>query len=99
MPQKLKTKYFGTSENAQKLSHQRGQPLKGEKSMTDRKKVIKDLEFCKELMDRLVIFAKKQENAGRFDDKHTVIQADIISLRRELNQIRRELDWDYEVTE
>ena len=63
--------------------------------MTDRKKIIKDLQFCKELMDRLVIFAKKQETAGQFDYKHTVMQTDIIRLRRELNEVRHELEWNY----
>ena len=43
----------------------------------------------------LVIFAKKQETAGQFDYKHTVMQNDIIRLRRELNEIRHELDWNY----
>ena len=60
----------------------------------DKKDVVKDIQFCKDLMDRLLKDAKKYEEA-RYDDKHTVLQADIIRLRRELNEVRKKLDWDY----
>lgn len=65
----------------------------------DRKQIVKDIQFCKELMDRLLKDAKKHEKSGRYDDKHTVLQSDIIRLRRELNEVRKKLDWDYEVEE
>ena len=60
----------------------------------DKKDVVKDIQFCKELMDRLLKNAKKYEEANLYD-KHTVLQADIIRLRRELNEVRKKLDWDY----
>ena len=59
------------------------------------KEIVSDIRFCKELMDRLVTSA---ENMGvtYWDAKHTVIQNDIIRLRRELNSVRRKLDsFDY----
>ena len=62
----------------------------------DKKQIVKDIQFCKELMDRLFKDAKKYEKSGLYDDKHTVLQADIIRLRRELNDVRKKLDWDYE---
>ena len=61
----------------------------------DKKDVVKDIQFCKDLMDRLLRDAKKYEEASLYDDKHTVLQADIIRLRRELNEVRKKLDWDY----
>lgn len=64
--------------------------------MVNKKDVIKDIQFCKELMDRLLKDAKKYEKAGLYYNKHTVLQADIIRLRRELNKVRKKLDWDYE---
>ena len=61
----------------------------------DKKDVVKDIQFCKDLMDRLLKDAKKYEKASPFYDKHTLLQADIIRLRRELNEVRKKLDWDY----
>lgn len=61
----------------------------------DKKQIVKDIQFCKDLMDRLLKDAKKYEKSGRYDNKHTVLQADIIRLRRELNEVRKKLDWDY----
>ncbi len=58
----------------------------------DKKQIVKDIQFCKELMDRLLKDAKKYEEAGIYQEKHTVLQADIIRLRRELNEIRKKLD-------
>lgn len=63
--------------------------------IVDKKDVVKDIQFCKDLMDRLLKDAKKYEEASLYDDKHTVLQADIIRLRRELNEVRKKLDWDY----
>lgn len=55
--------------------------------------LMEDLEFCQELMNRLVEFADKNciEHAY-YLEKHTVIQRDIIRLRRELNEIRNKLE-------
>lgn len=65
-----------------------------------KKELIKDLEFCKDLMNRLVDYAKANypddPNKCWVDRKHTVIQADIIRLRRELNGVKAKLDWNYE---
>ena len=61
----------------------------------DKKDVVKDIQFCKDLMDRILKDAKKYEKASLYDDKHTVLQADIIRLRRELNEVRKKLDCDY----
>jgi hypothetical protein len=65
----------------------------------DKKQIVKDIQFCKDLMDRLLKEAKRYEKSGLYDDKHTVLQSDIIRLRRELNEVRKKLDWDYEVQE
>ena len=62
-----------------------------------KKEIIDDLKFCKMLMDRLVDYANKNYiDENYWDNKHTVIQNDIIRLRRELNDIRKKLNWDYE---
>jgi len=58
----------------------------------DKKQIVKDIQFCKELMDRLVEDAKKYEEETFWQDKHTVLQADIIRLRRELNEVRKKID-------
>ena len=59
--------------------------------MANKKEIIKDTKFCQELMDRLVISA---ENMGEtmWDSKRTVLQQDIIRLRRELNTLKHKLD-------
>lgn len=56
--------------------------------------IIKDLEYCKESLDRII---KHTENyyGMQYYDHHTVIQADIIKLRRELNEINKKFAWDY----
>ncbi len=58
----------------------------------DKKQIVKDIQFCKELMDRLVKDIKKYEKNTLWDDEHTVLQTDIIRLRRELNEIRKKMD-------
>lgn len=63
--------------------------------MIDKKDVVKDIQFCKDLMDRLLKDTKKYEEVRLYGDKHTVLKADIIRLRRELNEVRKKLDWDY----
>lgn len=65
--------------------------------MLKKKELMDDLKFCQSLMNRLVTFADKNyKDHGYFDNKHSVVQNDIIRLRRELNDVRRKLDWDYE---
>ncbi len=63
--------------------------------MIDYKKenLIADLAFCKVLMDRLVAYADAYVTDGYCccDANHTVVQNDIIRLRRELNEIRIKL--------
>lgn len=66
--------------------------------MTSKKDLMKDLKFCKELMDRLVNYAEESYTGG-WNGKHTVIQTDIIRLRRELNTIREKLEWSWKGTE
>jgi hypothetical protein len=39
----------------------------------DKKQIVKDIQFCKELMDRLVEDAKRYEKASFWEDKHTVL--------------------------
>ena len=58
-----------------------------------RNKLIEDLKFCQTLMDRLVKYADSNYEDNWWNSKHTVIQKDIIRLRRELNDIRVGLDW------
>lgn len=59
------------------------------------KEIKQDVTFCKQLMDRLVLQAEKLSGDVTPWDGHTVIQQDIIRLRRELNEVRKKLDWDY----
>lgn len=67
--------------------------------MTKKTEIIKDLKFCQTLMNRLVDYANKNYEDNRWSSKHTVIQTDIIRLRRELNEIRQKLDWNYDWNE
>ena len=64
--------------------------------MVSKKEILNDLKFCQELMDRLVDYTKENYNSDTYDNKHTVIQNDIIRLRRELNIVKQKLNWDYE---
>lgn len=58
--------------------------------------LMNDLQFCKQLMDRIVKYTEKHYRDKCYDRRHTVIQADIIRLRRELNEVRAKLDWRYD---
>ena len=54
--------------------------------------LVKELRFCKELLQRLEEYAIANYSDNR--RQHTVIGADIIRLRRELNEIRIKLgEW------
>ncbi len=56
--------------------------------------LIKELRFCKELLQRLEEYAIEHYSDSHVSNQHTVIQADIIRLRRELNEIRIKLgEW------
>ena len=61
--------------------------------MKSKKEIMTDLKFCKELMDRLVEYTDKSYNDNfSWGSNHTVIQSDIIRLRRELMAVSRKLD-------
>lgn len=59
-----------------------------------KKEIIKDLQYCKESLDRIIKYTENNYN-GNFCNHHTVIQADIIKLRRELSEINKKFEWDY----
>ena len=59
-----------------------------------KKEIIKDLQYCKESLDRIIKYTENNYN-GAFFNHHTVIQADIIKLRRELSEINKKFEWDY----
>ena len=61
-----------------------------------KKEVIADLKYCKESLDRIVKYTERNYKDSPFDNYHTVIQADIIKLRRDLNEVNCKLDWDYD---
>lgn len=60
-----------------------------------KKEIIADLKYCKESLDRIIRYAEKSYEDNQYYDHHTVIQADIIKLRRELNEINHKFTWDY----
>ena len=58
-----------------------------------KEEIMNDLKFCQELMDRLVKFAEEEYDCSNvWQYNHTVIQNDIIRLRRELNEVRKKLE-------
>ena len=57
-----------------------------------KEEIMKELKFCQELMDRLGEFADGCHAVDWYIEKHTVIQNDIIRLRRELNEVRKNLE-------
>lgn len=59
------------------------------------KEIKQDIAFCKQLMDRLLLQTEKMSGDVTPWDRHTVVQQDIIRLRRELNEVRKKLNWDY----
>lgn len=65
--------------------------------MIDKKQIKKDADFCKVLMDRLYDDLKEycSKEDSYIADGHTVIQADIKRLRRELSNLYKELNYDY----
>lgn len=61
-----------------------------------REEIIADLNYCKESLDRIVKYAERNYKDSPYDNHHTVIQADIIKLRRDLNEVNHKLNWDYD---
>lgn len=58
-----------------------------------KEEIMKDLKFCQDLMDRLVKFAEEEYDcSGVWQCNHTVIEKDIVRLRRELNEVRKKLE-------
>ena len=65
--------------------------------MTHKKNLMKDLKFCKELMDRLVDMADSlYRDEYSWSSNRTSIQSDIVRLRRELNNVNHKLEWQYQ---
>ena len=64
--------------------------------MIDKKKIVDQARFCSVLMGRIKtdIEGAEEQRWGLY--KHTVMQTDILRLRRELNELRKLLDanWD-----
>lgn len=56
--------------------------------------ILKDLNYCKESLDRIIKHTEKYYGE-KYSSHHTVIQADIIKLRRELNEINKKFAWEY----
>ena len=61
-----------------------------------REEIIADLKYCKESLNRIVKYAERNYKDSLLDNYHTVIQADIIKLRRDLNEVNHKLNWDYD---
>ena len=61
-----------------------------------KEEIIADLKYCKESLDRIVKYTERNYKDSLLDNHHTVIQADIIKLRRDLNEVNRKLNWDYD---
>ena len=61
-----------------------------------KEEIISDLKYCKESLDRIVKYAERNYKNSPYGSYHTVIQADIIKLRRDLNEVNHKLNWDYE---
>ena len=59
-----------------------------------KKEIISDLKYCKESLERIIKYANR-EYEERWGNHHTVIQNDIIKLRRELNEINHKFEWNY----
>ena len=59
-----------------------------------KKEIISDLKYCKESLERIIKYANR-EYEERWGNHHTVIQSDIIKLRRELNEVNHKFEWNY----
>ena len=59
-----------------------------------KKEIMTDLKYCKESLERIIRYTDKNYD-DVYNSHHTVIQADIIKLRRELNEINQKFAWEY----
>ena len=64
--------------------------------MIDKKKIVDQARFCSVLMGRIKADIENAEEYRWTLYKHTVMQTDVIRLRRELNELRKMLNvnWD-----
>ena len=60
-----------------------------------KKEILSDLKYCKESLERIIKYADREYKDKAIWNHHTVIQNDIIKLRRELNEINHKFEWDY----
>ena len=60
-----------------------------------KKEILNDLNYCKESLDRIIRYTEQTYEDNCYWSHHTVIQSDIIKLRRELNEINHKFEWDY----
>lgn len=57
--------------------------------------ILSDLRYCRESLDRIINYTEKELGGDGYYRHYTVIQADIIKLRRELNEVKHKFEWDY----
>ena len=60
--------------------------------MVDKRKIVDQARFCSVLMGRIKADIENAEEQRWALDKHTVKQTDVIRLRRELNELRKMLN-------
>lgn len=60
--------------------------------MITKSQLLKDLNYCKDSLERMIWHSEKQKDEYHSITNHTVIENDIIKLRRELNEIRVSLN-------
>ena len=61
-----------------------------------KKEILADLKYCKESLERIIKYAERElSNEEGYYSHHTVIQSDIIKLRRDLNEVKHKFEWDY----
>ena len=60
-----------------------------------KKEILADLKYCKESLDRIIKYTEKTYEDETYWGHHTVIQADIKKLRRELNEVNHKFEWNY----
>lgn len=60
----------------------------------DRTELLADLKYCKDSLSRIIKYTERNYSAI-YGANHTVIQKDIIKLRRDLNEVNLKLNWYY----
>lgn len=60
----------------------------------NKQEIIQDLKFCEILAGKLVEYAENSLTNDFLYNNHTVLEQDIIRLRRELNNVRLKLGGD-----